>query len=152
MFKHVLCPIDGSDQSFEALDLAARFAAEQQARLTIFTATDPSKAAAMAFGDPVMTGACLDALEGDAKSMIRDAAERVKGTIVAQTVVNNGQPVEVIVQYAASHDCDIIVMGSHGRSGLQRALLGSVAEGVLRHATVPVLIDRYVKKTISVNT
>jgi nucleotide-binding universal stress UspA family protein len=150
VFKHLLCPIDGSEQSLEALDMAARFAAEQQARLTIFMAVDPSKAAAMAFGDPVMTGACLDALEGDAKSLVRDAVARVQTTIDPQTAVDSGQPIEAIVQYASTHGCDIIVMGSHGRSGIQRALLGSVAEGVVRHANVPVLIDRSAANTATV--
>jgi nucleotide-binding universal stress UspA family protein len=101
----------------------------------------------MAFGDPAMSNACLDALEDDAKVMIADAAARVQNTVVAHTAVISGQPVDGIVQYAAEHGNDIIIMGSHGRSGIQRALLGSVTEGVVRHANVPVLIHRFQKKS-----
>lgn len=144
MFKHILCPIDGSDRSLQALEMAATFAAEQGADLTICTIVDPSKAAAMAFGDPAMSNACFDALEDEAKAMVAEAAERVQKAVVAHTAVICGRPVESIVQYAGENGCDLIVVGSHGRSGIQRALLGSVAEGVIRHASVPVLIDRSV--------
>lgn len=150
MFKHVLCPIDGSEPSLEALDMAAKLAAEQQAQLTIFAAVDVSRASAMAFGDPMMTAACLDALDSEAQIMLSDAAARVQSTIVAQTAAERNLPVDAILQYASEHGCDIIVMGSHGRTGIQRALIGSVAEGVVRHAPVPVLIDRFVKKPATV--
>lgn len=145
MFKHLLCPIDGSENSIEALDAAARFAADQQADLTICTVVDAARAAAMAFGDPRMTGACMDAMESEATAMLQDAAVRVQGVTPAKTVAIQGLPVDSVVEYAASNGCDLIVMGSHGRSGISRALLGSVAEGVLRHATVPVLIFRWSK-------
>jgi nucleotide-binding universal stress UspA family protein len=150
VFKHVLCPIDGSQTSLQTLDMAAKFAAEQHARLTIFNVIDPSKAAAMAFGDPLMSAACFDALEDDAQNVVRDAAARVQSTITADMAVQSGQTVDGIVQYAAAHGCDIIVMGSHGRSGIQRAFLGSVAEGVARHAAVPVLINRYAEKPAAI--
>ncbi len=150
MFKHILCPIDGSEQSLQALDAAARFAAEQQARLTVCIVVDPAKAAAMAFGDPGMTGACFDALEEEGKSVVSDAAARVKDIIAAEAVALDGQPVQGIVDYADANGCDLIVMGSHGRGGIQRALLGSVAEGVLRQAAVPVMVMRYAAKPAAV--
>jgi nucleotide-binding universal stress UspA family protein len=147
MFKHVLCPIDGSDRSSQALDMAAKFAASHGADLTICTVVDPSRAAAMAFGDPTMSNACFDALEDDGNALLTEAASRVQNTVVAHTALIVGQPVDAIVQYAAEHGNDIIIMGSHGRSGIHRALLGSVTEGVVRHAHVPVLIDRTIKNT-----
>lgn len=146
MFKHLLCPIDGSESSMEALDAAARFAADQHADLTICSVVDASRAAAMAFGDPRMTGACMDAMESESSAMLQDAVSRVQGTVAAKPVAIQGLPVDSIVDYAASNGCDLIVMGSHGRSGISRALLGSVAEGVLRHATVPVMIFRWSKR------
>lgn len=56
--------------------------------------------------------------------------------------VKRGSPAKVIPAFAASHDCDMIVMGSHGRTGLGRVLLGSVADAVVRHADCPVFIER----------
>lgn len=143
MFKHILCPIDGSECALEALDVAAKLASEQNAALTICSVADPSQAAAMAFGDPAMTGACLDALDDEADAVVREAAAREAATIIAHTAALTGQPIPAIVEYAASNGCDLIVMGSHGRGGIQRALVGSVAEGVIRHASVPVLVIRW---------
>ena len=145
MFTHLLCPIDGSESSIEALDAAARFAADQHAKLTICTVVDAARAAAMAFGDARMTGACMEAMESEATAMLHDAAARVKDVAATEIVALQGLPVDSIVEHAADNDCDLIVMGSHGRSGLSRALLGSVAEGVLRHATMPVMVFRWSK-------
>jgi|SRR5579872_1124291 len=142
MFKHILCPVDGSECSVEALTLAAKLATEQRAQLTICTVVDPAKAASMAFGDPPMTAACLTALDEEATQLVKDATARVHDVDVVEGVSLDGQTVDSIVTYASAHTCDLIVMGSHGRAGLSRALLGSVAEGVVRRAHVPVLIVR----------
>lgn len=143
MFTHILCPIDGSEGSIQALTTAANLAAEQNAELTICTVVDPAKAAAMAFGDPAMSAACYDALDGEARAMVEEAASKFQPTVKSKCVTIDGQPVDSIVSYATRNACDLIVMGSHGRGGLSRALLGSVAEGVVRHASIPVMIIRW---------
>ncbi len=143
MFKHILCPIDGSQGSLEALNVAAQLASEQHAALTICNVVDPSQAAAMAFGDPGMSAACYNALEEEAKAVLADAAAGVVATAQAKTTALNGQTVEAIIDYCEANACDLIVMGSHGRTGFKRALLGSVAEAVLRHANVPVMVVRW---------
>lgn len=97
----------------------------------------------MAFGDPAMSARCYEALDDEAKQMLRDAAGRVAPPVSAESAALNGQPVPAIVDYANANACDLIVMGSHGRSGIQRVLLGSVAEGVLHHASVPVMVIRW---------
>lgn len=145
MFKHILCPIDGSETSLQALDVAAKLAAEQNAQLTVCTVVDPAKAAAMAFGDAPMTAACFDALDEEAHCTVADAATRVKESVAADVATLEGQAVLCITDYAAANACDLIVMGSHGRGGIQRALIGSVADGVLRHAHVPVMVIRHEK-------
>jgi nucleotide-binding universal stress UspA family protein len=150
VFKHILCPVDGSVPSLVALDAAAQFAFEQRASLTICTVVDPAKAAAMAFGDPGMTGACYDAMDDEGTALAEEAAERVKNAVAAHAVTLHGSPVQSIVEYAAAGDFDLIVMGSHGRSGIPRAFLGSVTEGVLRGAGIPVLVNRYVPKAEAV--
>jgi nucleotide-binding universal stress UspA family protein len=65
------------------------------------------------------------------------AAEREPELV---TVTEVGKPAKAILEYAADHDIDQIVMGSHGRSGIERALLGSVAETVTRRARIPVTV------------
>lgn len=147
MFKNILVPIDGSDCSLEALELAARFARDQQARLTVCTVVDPAKAAAMAFGEASMAAACLDALDEEGRTLVQDAAGRVHGLCAADSAVLDGAPVDAIVEYARESQSDLVVMGSHGRTGLQRWFLGSVAEGVIRSAEVPVMVVRQVLVT-----
>lgn len=148
MFTHILCPVDGSQASLLALHVAARLAGEQHASLTICSVADPARASAMAFGDPTGSVMALDALDDDAKRICEDALKLVSDAVRADTAVLDGLPSDAIVDYAAKTNCDLIVMGSHGRSGIPRALLGSVAEGVLRHAPVPVMIIRWVPKSV----
>lgn len=70
----------------------------------------------------------------------RDVVESYDAEI--ETVLEFGKPEQIIVEYAENHDVDRIVMGSHGRSGTMRVLLGSVTESVLQHSPVPVLVVR----------
>ncbi len=145
MFKKIFVPIDGSDCSRQALNLAASLAQEQQAALLICTVLEPTKPGyAMAFGTPEMIGGLYDNLRAEAKKLVENAAASVAGQVRADSIVREGPPADEIVAGAASSEADLIVMGSHGRSGLSRMFLGSVAEGVLRTATAPVLIVRYV--------
>lgn len=141
MFKHILAPIDGSDCSLWALEAAAHFAAEQHARLTVCTVIDLGKAAALAFGDPATMQAAMDALNASSKALVDDATARI-APIAGDAIVLQGPTVDTIVDYATSHAVDLIVIGSHGRSGVPRFFLGSVAEGVIRHAHMPVLVVR----------
>ena len=148
MFRHILVPVDGSDCSLQALDTAAAFAKEQGAVLSICTVVDPAKAAAMAFGEAAMTSAALDALDEEGRMLVEDAAARIRPIWPADTTVLDGAPVENIVEHAKASGVDLIVIGSHGRSGLPRLLLGSVAEGVIRNAASPVLVVRQIPVTI----
>lgn len=147
MFKHILVPIDGSDCAYHALDIAAAFALEQGAQLSVCTVVDPAKAAAMAFGEASMAAACLDALDDEGKGLVEQAARRVQTIVHADVCVLDGAPVDSIVQYAQGCGADLIVLGSHGRTGLPRFFLGSVAEGVIRNSAVPVMVVRQVPVT-----
>lgn len=148
MFSHILCPVDGSDASVLALHVAARLAAEQKATLTVCSVADPVKASVMAFGDPQGTALCLETLDNEAAEIARQAVKLVSDIIATECVALDGQAAEAIVEYAKQSGCDVIVMGSHGRSGIPRAILGSVAEGVLRQSTVPVMIIRWTKAAV----
>ena len=80
-------------------------------------------------------------LEEEGEAALEAAEDRaVAGTVV--TAVREGPPSREIVGYAADEECDLVVMGTHGRGGLNRLILGSVAERVVRSSEVPVLTVR----------
>lgn len=143
MFKHIIVPVDGSDCSLHAADLAASLAKELGAQCTLCTAVDIVTTAGMAAAAPELVSAWLRTLEEQAQLTLKEAAERLhKAGVEADTEVANGYPPDAIVEVAKNRGGDLIVMGSHGRSGLNRLFLGSVAESVLRTAPIPVLIVR----------
>ncbi|NGM69540.1 universal stress protein [Natronolimnobius sp. AArcel1] len=145
MTTHVLVPIDGSPQAWAALDHAV--SAHGDDRITMLHVVNPADGVASDYGgggyaDPQTQ----DRVRKRGESLCEQARDRaaeqggVSGTL--ETSVETGQPARLIVDYADKHDVDQIVMGSHGRSGVARLLLGSVAETVTRRASVPVTIVR----------
>jgi nucleotide-binding universal stress UspA family protein len=143
MFTRILVPVDGSTCASSAVDVAIDLAKLQGARLTIVNVVDPAKAA-LASMDPYGGTAIpwLEALTEDGKTLLNEASERARraGVTLSATHLLNGNAVEQIAATAAEEACDLIVIGSHGRSGLSRLVLGSVAEGVMRETSVPTLI------------
>jgi universal stress protein A len=125
-WRKVFCPIDFSEASRAALrvavDLARRFGAE----LTLFHADETSSALQAATSEPGQLGEW------------RREAERL-GAARVTTAHAGGEPPTAIVDAARSGGHDLIVMGTHGRTGRSAALIGSVAENVVRRSTVPVL-------------
>lgn len=140
--RHVLVPIDGSPQAEAALE----FALEEidDATFTALTVLDPAEAGAgtevgmAAHGDEWMAAA-----EDRAEERLQRAEERAEefGRDL-RTATAVGRPSRSIVEYAEDEDVDQIVMGSHGREGISRVLLGSVAENVVRRSPVPVTVVR----------
>jgi nucleotide-binding universal stress UspA family protein len=92
------------------------------------------------------TGLQPDALvasaKEDARKLIDEFRKRLPQPLTALEFVQIGSPLTEIVNAATEWPADLIVIGSHGRAGIRRALLGSVAEGVMRHAPCPVLVVR----------
>jgi nucleotide-binding universal stress UspA family protein len=147
-FKRILVPVDGSEASGKALwmanEIAMKFGAELEF-LHIIPDMPPPIADPVGMGGLVYDyNASSEVLEQEADRVISDA--KVKTT--AQTVHTSklradGQRIaDVIVQATRTKQADLIVMGTHGRGGFNRMLLGSVAEGVAHHASVPVLLVR----------
>ena len=137
----IIVPIDGSDLSLRALDTAIDLSKNVSAPIRLVHVVDVSKAAVISYGDPEYVGGCLNALRDEGACFLQSACKRAteRGAWVSEELLM-GDPAEQIVRCAAQHDAEWIVMGSHGRSGLSHLLVGSVAEGVLRHSSVPVLI------------
>lgn len=134
--RKILCPVDFSEGSDRGLEMAVRLANEHAAELVV----------AHAWYLPPMTmeyalaPATLDAIEKDAAAGLEDAVARARGFGATQVtpLLLEGVPWQRIVD--AAEGCDLIVLGSHGRTGLSRVLLGSVAEKVVRHAHGSVLV------------
>lgn len=127
----VLVPTDGSDCASNAVDYAIALAEQFGAAVTLLTVVDERR-----FENAEAAGHEQDA----ATALVTDAAERVRQAEVAvETTVRVGQPAEEIVAAADEIQADIVVMGTHGRSGVERLLIGSVADGVIRRSEIPVL-------------
>ena len=126
-WKKILCPVDFSDESRAALrvavDLAARFGAE----LTLLHAH--GRHTHIADEQHQDTGS-IEKWKADAEA---------QGAKVVRTASIPGDPRVAIVQHAQDAAFDLVVMGTHGRTGRERLLIGSVAENVVRSSRVPVL-------------
>jgi nucleotide-binding universal stress UspA family protein len=138
-FQRICCPVDFSPASREALEIAADLARRYGAGLTILHATSvhwPGPEIAVA-PPPETEG------QGDAGALAAwvAGAERMAGTPVS-SVLLSAPIADAIVAFARDVGTDLVVMSSHGRSGLRRLVLGSVAETVARAAPCPVLIVR----------
>ncbi|KVN44465.1 universal stress protein UspA [Burkholderia territorii] len=144
MYSNILVALDGSDTSSRALDAALNLASETGARLTPVYVVDFLVPAYDTYGyDPSIL---VDAFREEGLRVTEDAAKRMKARDVAGTpqisnVAPAGEDVaQRIVGLAGELDADLIVIGTHGRRGFRRVVLGSVAERVLRHARCPVLM------------
>lgn len=142
MPDHILVPLDGSPLATRALEYA--HATFPEASLTALYVINPmdSILEVETGGLPVATE-WYDTAQERADTVLEGAADRAAADDVdLETATAVGAPAREILRYAADHDVDQIVMGSHGREGLERAILGSVAETVMRRARVPVTIVR----------
>ena len=139
--RSLLVPIDFSECSKKALRYAIALAKEHKADITLlhvvftnFATGEPSSMDYVQFTSEVRAKAQreLQAL----------AADEVHGEVIAKSQVRAGSPTAEILRVAASMPADIIVISTHGRTGLKHALLGSVTEHVVRRAPCPVLVVR----------
>lgn len=141
MFKHIVIALDGSTMSEVALQKGLALAKEQGAKVHLLCVYE-STIHTTAEGAIDLTAA----LRGEAEGIVRDAAKAAAGAGVEATsaaVDAGGRRIATaIVEAAAARGADLIVIGTHGRRGFEHLLLGSVAEGVVRRATVPVLLMR----------
>jgi nucleotide-binding universal stress UspA family protein len=140
--KHILVPTDFSACSNYALDLALQFARLLQARITLLHIVQtPTFAGGADMGVGIAT--YTEQAEAEAHQILADGAQRARDAgITCETIVDLATPFQCIIDHADAHQVDLIVMGTHGHTGLQHFLLGSVAEKVVRLASCPVLVTR----------
>ncbi|WP_411963185.1 universal stress protein [Haloferax sp. YSMS24] len=135
MYDDILLPIDGSSTGERALPHAYELAEQYDSTVHVLFVVDDTRDSVSVMGGPV-----LETLEQEGQSLVDEFVARAEDHgIEATGAVVRGAPYEAIVQYAEEHGIDIIVMATHGRTGVERVLLGSVTERVVRTASMPVL-------------
>jgi nucleotide-binding universal stress UspA family protein len=139
--RQILCPIDFSGHSRRALDHAIAIARWYEAKVTALYVFSPAPVAAFGPGPVVFEPIVLTALDRDQLLADTKAFAEAEGApgITIDVAVREGNTAGEILEQAASMNADLLVIGTHGRSGVERLVLGSVAEKVLRKATCPVL-------------
>jgi nucleotide-binding universal stress UspA family protein len=141
LYDRILVPTDGSAEGrravAHALDLASVHGADVHGLYVVDTAS--------------YAGMPMESSWEGVSELLREDAEKAAGEVEslaadtgldAETAVAEGSPSKEIIRYAEANGCDLIVMGTHGRGGIDRLLLGSVAEKVVRGSSVPVLTVR----------
>jgi nucleotide-binding universal stress UspA family protein len=139
MFSKILCPIDFERDSMEALEIACQLAKQNSATVYLLTVVGVPVAATelppvALYPNPALETVSRERLETIAKEKLANVPHKV--------FVASGNAAPEILNLAAEQGIDLIVMGTHGRRGMQHLLLGSVAERVVRESPVPVLTIR----------
>ena len=145
MYKRILVPIDGSPTSRRALSEALRLARAGRARLRILHVLDAFGLMVRMQGTP-NPGRVYRAMQAEAARLIARSIERARGSGVkaeGRVLENFSQRVaDLVVREAKAWRADLLVLGTHGRRGLARVVMGSDAEQVVRRASAPVLLVR----------
>ena len=146
MYRHILIPTDGSELAEQAVTNGLSLAKSLGAKITVIIVEQPEP---LWFGASYGAYARIDELDKyaeqakiyDASALSRAADAAKQAGVTCDTVqVKDAQPYQVIIATAADRGCDLIVMASHGRSGLSAVVLGSVTNKVLTHTKIPVLV------------
>jgi nucleotide-binding universal stress UspA family protein len=145
MYKKILVPLDGSELSEHALEclMEVTTSPNNGVHVTLLEVVEPPTT--LYAGGPSAISAAQEIqkqTETDAAAYLSKLASRLKRKrLSVETAVIAGSPADVILDYANQNRVDLIIMSTHGRSGISRWLFGSVAEKVTRHAAIPVLIS-----------
>ena len=138
--KKVLCPVDFSEFSAAAYDYAHSFARHYQAKLFIQHVAEPFISVSHQFVSQPLIDQVYAQQAADAEEKIRELSERRSlDQVKYEVVVERGGVADCILELADAEKMDLIVMGTHGKRGLDRLVMGSVTERVLRKAHCPVL-------------
>jgi nucleotide-binding universal stress UspA family protein len=144
MFKHILVPVDGSDTSEVAVGKATELARAFGSTVTVIYVIDPYPFTGVGTDFAYGQAEYLSAATAEANAAVHAAKEAFAnaGVTVDTSVIEAHTAWRGIVEAGHSLEADLIVMGSHGRNGLEKLVLGSVAQAVLSHTKLPVLVVR----------
>ena len=134
--ERILVAVDGSDLSMAAVDQAISLGGICNSQIFVISVV------ALYPEQMEVAPALVETMSEDVRKHLDQAKEKVeKADMSCETIVHmGGQPHEFIVQEAKERDIDLILMGTHGRSGIKRVLLGSVAQNVIGHSPCPVMV------------
>ena len=133
----IVAAVDFSTHSRKAFEAAIRLAEDLEAKLVLVHAFSPVPRVGVR--DPIgQAKAEIDA--GEWQTLCKQWATEARASLDVETVGREGKPADVIANVVAETKATLVVVGSHGRSGLKRAVLGSVAEAVVRSSKVPVVV------------
>ena len=139
--KKILVPLDGSPIAESVLPFVEDLAKTLGASLVLFHAIAPITAYPGFEYAPPVSGELLESMQEQAREVVRRSAEEVQSRgVKAEGAVCIDQPVDGILQAATDMGCQLIAIGTHGRSRLGRMVLGSVADGVVRRSHLPCLV------------
>lgn len=145
MYKKILVPIDGSDTSLRGLNEAMKLAKDQGAKIRLIHIVNELMVVA-SYEGTIYSGELIQALRDSGQKILNKAQQSVAAAGVQVEVelleAHGGQAGNAIIKDAEQSLADIIVLGTHGRRGLSRLVMGSDAEQVVRQARVPVLLVR----------
>lgn len=141
--KNILCPIDYSVYSEMALKYAIEFAEKYEAKLYLMHVLDIR---VYDINDPDLYNVNIideETLGKLRERLLKCVNEDTKGRIAVEAIIIQGVPFAEIIKASRDYKIDLIVLGTHGRTGLSHAIMGSVAEKVVRKAPCPVLTIRH---------
>jgi len=139
--RTILVPVDFSERSRAALNYAITLAQDFGGSLMVLHVLDPLLAAGRL--DSARLRQLKSSARDEAAKQLRAlSCELVKSGVRTELLLRSGPATDIIVAFAIARKADLIIMGSQGRTGLRRLLIGSVAERVVRHAHCPVLVVR----------
>ncbi len=144
MFKKILVPVDGSPTAQQAVSRAVALAKAFDGEVFAIYVIDPYPFTGIGTDFAYGQSQYLEAATFEAHNAIRGARDAIEasGVKVETRVVEAKSPWRGILETATQLGADIVVMGSHGRRGLEKLVLGSVAQRVLSHAHLPVMVVR----------
>lgn len=140
-FKKILVAVDESVFAAHAADEGLALARQLDAEVAFVTVVDPAKMR-LAADTGISEERWIAMAQRDAKNLLHAFTSRAATTPPSLEFVETGKPAAKIVEAAKNWPADLIVMGTHGRNIVSNILLGSVAQGVLRHAPCPVMVLR----------
>lgn len=142
MFKKILVPTDGSSQAHKAAEVAAEMAQSQSAQVIGVYVIDPFPFIGVGDASAVGLQAYMTEVQASAGQALADVRKlcEARGVAFAGDTIERNSAYQGILETAQAENCDLIVMGSHGRKGIEALILGSVAQKVLTHANLPVMV------------
>ncbi|MEM2057099.1 MAG: universal stress protein [Thermoproteota archaeon] len=136
-FRRILVPLDGSEHSVKALETAVQIALKFGSRITLVHVYQVGGFAI----SPTPVNEFIEAIRKMGVNILEDGEKRVKsGGVEVEKLLVEGRPVDQIIRTCREGRFDMIVMGARGLSRVKEIILGSVSEGVVRHASCPVLV------------